>query len=75
MTRNEVLKKMREANIGVTVHYHPLHAMPLYANLKTSALPVTESVAENLITLPISSSMTESDAHYVCDHLQSVLGR
>lgn len=72
--RDELVLALRARNIGATVHYAPLHTMPLYlAGRRPKALPVTEAVAPTLLTLPISASMTVADARYVSRHLRSLL--
>ncbi len=71
--RNEVLLRLRANNIGATIHYTPLHGMPLYGNGASCRLPVTEQVSRSLVTLPISSSMTLHDADYVIEHFKDVM--
>lgn len=71
--RNEVLLRLREKNVGATIHYSPLHLMPLYGKGGSCGLEVTERVVKSLITLPLSSSMTVEDAEYVVTHLKGVL--
>lgn len=64
--REETLLALRAKNIGASIHYAPLHLMPLYhQGCKPVVLPVTEELAKSLVTLPISASMTEEDANYV----------
>lgn len=70
--RDRLLLKLRDRNIGATVHYAPLHRMPLYGEQKRR-LPVTEDLFRRIITLPISSSMEIEDAAYVVDHLLDLL--
>ena len=61
--RGRILTRMREQGIGVTVHYPPLHLMPLYGHAaQAKSLPVTESVAGRIMTLPIGPSMGADDA-------------
>ena len=67
ITRDEFLLKLREMNIGASIHYGPLHTMPLYAVTKHSKLVNTESICSSILTLPISTSMTLDDARYVCE--------
>lgn len=64
--RDELLLELRKRNIGASIHYAPLHKMPLYG-MGQPALPVTEDLAGRVITLPISASMTPGDAEYVAD--------
>ncbi|BAU48607.1 spore coat protein [Sulfurifustis variabilis] len=71
--RDELLAELRKRNIGASIHYHPLHRMSLYGAVKQPALPVTERVADCILTLPISSSMTLEDARYVVDNLTELL--
>ncbi len=73
LTRDTVLRELRARNIGASVHYHPLHLMPLYAPNSIEPLPTTEKVSSLLLTLPISASMSIADADYVVDHLQDIL--
>ena len=73
LTRDTLLAKLREANVGVSVHYHPLHKMPLYEAIDPIALPETEALTPVILTLPISASMTPADADYVCDWLLATL--
>jgi len=73
-SRDEIVVELRQRNIGATIHYVPLHVMPFYEQeFGPCELPTTEDVAQRIMTLPISSSMTVQDAEYVCDHLIDVL--
>lgn len=74
MSRDALLLKLRERNIGASIHYSPLHTMPFYAPHHPGVLPVTERVAKQIMTLPISAKMTLQDVDYVADHLQELLG-
>jgi dTDP-4-amino-4,6-dideoxygalactose transaminase len=61
-------------NIGVALHYAPLHQMPLYrGDHAPRPLPLTEQVAKVIMTLPISASMSLEDAEYVALHLERLL--
>lgn len=66
LDRDQVLLALRSQNIGASIHYAPLHQMPLYhGNSKPVSLRVTEQVAKCILTLPISASMNLHDADYV----------
>lgn len=67
ISRDEFLLKLREMNIGASIHYAPLHTMPLYAFSKPSELFTTERICASILTLPISATMTLDDARYVCE--------
>jgi perosamine synthetase len=72
-SRHAILAALRARNIGASVHYQPIHTMALYAAARRGALPVTDFVAERILTLPISASMTVDDARQVVDALGEVL--
>jgi len=73
MSRDELLIEMRKQNIGASLHYEPLHNMPLYTEVKHGALPVTEQVGRSVITLPIGNAMTTQDAFSVIEALKDAL--
>src|SRR5688500_8899297 len=50
-TRDDVLLELRARNIGASIHYAPLHTMPLYQS--TEPLPNAERIFEGIVTLPI----------------------
>lgn len=72
--RDEVLLALRAKNIGASIHYAPLHTMPLYCgDGLPPVLPATEKAAKAIITLPISASMTAQDASEVVGHLKAFM--
>lgn len=75
MSRDALLQALRQRNIGASIHYTPLHNMPLYAHCGTDALPVTEKLAAQIMTLPISAKMTLDDVDYVMNHFKNLLSR
>jgi perosamine synthetase len=64
-TRDEIILRMRARNVGATIHYAPLHSMPLYAASRREPLAQTERIAESILTLPISASMDAEQASRV----------
>jgi dTDP-4-amino-4,6-dideoxygalactose transaminase len=72
-TRNDILVALRRRNIGASVHYPPLHTMPLYHSAGPRTLPNTEWLADRIITLPISASMSLADAQDAARHLLDVM--
>ena len=71
--RDDIVRDMREAGIGVSVHYPALHPMPLYAQSPRRRLPVTDSVAPRLLTLPIGPLVGIPEAARVVATLRRVL--
>lgn len=59
--RAEVFKAMRDAGVGVNVHYRPVHMHPYHRNrLGTGPgdCPVTEAAYEEILTLPMHAGLT-----------------
>lgn len=73
ISREKVFLNLRSRNIGVSLHYHPLHLMPFYRKLCAVSLPKTEEAYRRIMTLPISASMTMADADYVIAHVTDII--
>jgi perosamine synthetase len=64
MDRTAIYQALRAENIGVNVHYIPVHLHPYYQNhvgTSRGLCPVAEAAYESILTLPIFPAMTESD--------------
>ncbi|NGZ94828.1 MAG: DegT/DnrJ/EryC1/StrS family aminotransferase [Nitrospira sp. WS110] len=73
LSRDNLLLALREQNIGASIHYRPLHTQPLYQRYGPWKLPITDYVAERIMTLPISARMMIEDVDYVCAHLADII--
>jgi perosamine synthetase len=73
--RGEIFQAMRAENIGVNVHYIPVHQHPYYRErFNTEAgYPVAEDAYARLISLPMFHSMTAQDVEDVIHALRKVL--
>ena len=73
--RGEILQALRAENIGVNVHYIPVHQHPYYRErFNTEAgYPVAEDAYERLISLPMFHSMTAQDVEDVIHALRKVV--
>src|SRR5450631_949198 len=62
--RAEIFRALRAENIGVNVHYVPVHQHPYYRERFKSkqSYPVAEDAYERLISLPMFHGMTDGDA-------------
>ena len=58
--RNKVREKLSENGIQTSIHYPAVHRFSIYKNYYCS-LPKTDYVADNLITLPMYSKLTEEN--------------
>lgn len=75
MTRDELLKEMRNRNIGASVHYVPLHMMPFYQLQDRIVLENTEKIYPEIMTLPIGANMMLDDVDYVLEQINDLLGQ
>jgi dTDP-4-amino-4,6-dideoxygalactose transaminase len=66
--RAEVFAALRGENLGVNVHYIPVHTHPYYRErfgYKGGEYPVAEDAYERLISLPMFHGMTDQDVEDV----------
>ncbi len=65
--RGEIFRALRAENIGVNVHYIPVHTHPYYRERFKSkeGYPVAEEAYERLISLPMFHAMTAQDVEDV----------
>lgn len=73
LSRDDLLLELRARNVGASIHYAPLHHMPLYYGHGQSILPNTDDVGKQIMTLPISASMKVDDAEYVVEQLKELM--
>ncbi|MHC1731089.1 MAG: DegT/DnrJ/EryC1/StrS family aminotransferase [Bacteroidales bacterium] len=71
--RNRVREHLAAAGIQTSVHYPAVHRFSIYREFAAS-LPITEYVADNLITLPMFSKLTFEQLDYICDTLKEAVG-
>lgn len=74
--RGEIFRALRAENIGVNVHYIPVHRHPYYRQrfpLNDGAFPIAEKAYEQLISLPMFHSMTAKDVEDVVRAVRKVL--
>jgi perosamine synthetase len=73
--RKEIFEALQTENIGVQVHYIPVHYHPYYQNLgyKKGICPIAEEVYQNIITLPLFPKMTDEDIDSVIHGVKKVI--
>ncbi|KFL16174.1 aminotransferase DegT [Geobacillus stearothermophilus] len=66
-SRREIFEALQQQNIGVNVHYIPIHFQPYYQQLgyKKGICPNAEKLYEEMITLPLFPAMSETDVNDV----------
>ena len=74
--RGQVFKALRAENIGVNVHYIPVHRHPYYAErfgYRGGEYPVAEDAYERLISLPMFHGMSDQDVEDVIRAVEKVV--
>jgi perosamine synthetase len=75
--RAEVFRALRAENIGVNVHYIPVHLHPYYRDrfgYRGGEFPIAEDAYSRLISLPMFHSMTDQDVFDVIAAVKKVVG-
>jgi perosamine synthetase len=73
--RGRVMRALRSENIGVNVHYIPVHLHPYYREhfgFKQGECPAAEYAYEQLISLPMFHAMSEQDVDDVVSAVSKV---
>lgn len=73
--RKEIFEALIAENIGVNVHYIPVHLHPYYQNLgyKRGIAPTSEWLYERILTLPLFPAMIDQDVEDVIAGVEKVL--
>ena len=74
-THYEVFQALRENDIGVNIHYIPVHTQPYYENMgfKKGDYPNTESYYKSTISIPMFQGLTIEMQDEVVNVLKQVL--
>jgi dTDP-4-amino-4,6-dideoxygalactose transaminase len=76
-SRVEIFQALRAENLGVNVHYIPVHLHPYYRErfgYKRGDYPVAEFAYDSLISLPMFHGMTDRDVDDVICAVEKVIG-
>ncbi|MGA9968441.1 MAG: UDP-4-amino-4,6-dideoxy-N-acetyl-beta-L-altrosamine transaminase [Terriglobales bacterium] len=74
--RGELFQALRAENIGVNVHYIPVHRHPYYRDrfgYKGGEFPMAEAAYERLISLPMFHGMSDNDIEDVVCAVRKVV--
>jgi perosamine synthetase len=74
--RAQIFRALRAENIGVNVHYIPVHLHPYYRErfgYRGGEFPVAEDAYQRLLSLPMFHSMTEGDVEDVIEAVSKVV--
>jgi dTDP-4-amino-4,6-dideoxygalactose transaminase len=71
--RDELIKALNELDIYPGIHYPtPVHLHPAFNSVPHNELPVTESLTETIVSLPMFPELTKAELSRVCKGVLSV---
>ena len=75
VSRRELFDALRAANIGVNVHYIPVHLQPYYAQFgfKTGDYPASEAFYASALSLPLYPKLTDDQQDRVASVIRQAL--
>ena len=74
--RKKIFDALRAENIGVHVHYIPVHLHPYYQDnfgYKKGNFPIAEKFYERALTLPLFPKMSDEDVEDVIEAVEKVI--
>lgn len=75
INKKDFFEKMRENNIGLQVHYIPIHLQPYYKNnfgFKEGELPMAEEFYKNEVSIPIYPLLENEDLKYITNAIKKL---
>jgi perosamine synthetase len=70
--RDEVLDFLTRRGIEARIYFPPVHRQPIFADLRAH-LPVTEAVAAQMLSIPMSSQLTPGELTEIADTVEEAL--
>lgn len=74
--RDRFITELQEKGVSPSVHFIPLHLMPLYRQLfgyKPGDYPQTEVTSQTEITLPLYPDLTGEEVDYIIDSVSQIV--
>jgi dTDP-4-amino-4,6-dideoxygalactose transaminase len=76
ITRDELIAELSDAGIDCSVHFIPLHHFSYFAaTLGAGELPVTDAVAQQIVSLPMYPSLGDGEIDRICDAVSAARSR
>jgi len=76
INRKTFMESMKACGIQTSIHYPPIHLFSYYRKrfgYQPGLLPVTESVAQREVTLPLYPDLSFDDIDYITDSIRVIL--
>lgn len=75
INRERFIAGLREKGIGASVHFDPpVHLQPLYMSMgcRKGDFPVTEKIAESIVTLPMYPALARKELDYIISSVEEL---
>lgn len=72
--RNELIKFLSDQGISTGIHYPiPCHLQKAYSslNIQKGSMPVSEKIAEEILSLPMSEQLQEPEIEFICKKIKA----
>jgi UDP-4-amino-4-deoxy-L-arabinose-oxoglutarate aminotransferase len=73
ISRDELVNRLAAEGIGTSIHFPPSHMFSALKSRNLFSLPVTEWVAQRVLSLPLYPAMNEADATYVVRTIRTIV--
>ncbi|MFC1513937.1 DegT/DnrJ/EryC1/StrS family aminotransferase [candidate division KSB1 bacterium] len=76
ITRDELLDKLKEKGIGVSVHFRALHLQKFYRdkfNFTPESFPVASDISERIFSIPLYPKLTDEEVDHVINSVAGVI--
>ena len=73
IARDELARALQTRNIGISLHYRPLHRMTYWAAFTHARFPAADAYFDRCLTLPLFMDMSEAEVDYVVAALTEIL--
>ena len=71
--RDEFIERLKEDNIGASVHFIPLHLHTFYKNRKNRKFEVADQAFQRILSIPMCSAMNDMEVQYVVKTINKLL--
>ena len=75
-SRNEIMKKLKDLNIGTQVLYIPVHLQPYYLkkyNFKKGDFPNSENYYESCLSIPVFPGISKKEITYIIEKINNLI--
>lgn len=76
LTRDDLIFKLRDKNIGTSVHFRPIHLHSFYnKRFNKDDFPIANKLYGRILSIPMFPSMEDEDVEYVIKNLNNLTGQ